>query len=310
MKVSVITPCYNSAAYIARTIASVQAQSISDWEMIIVDDGSTDDSAAIVEKIRQEDSRVKLLRKENGGSASARNLGLQYVHGDYIQFLDADDVLSFDKFEKQIDFMQMHQLDVSYTDYKVQNADGTIEPDIRGLNESLIHLLIGWGPFGTLPPHCYLYRTEFIKEHHCVFNQQIRQREDWDWHRRVFASKPKIDRLKGYCGAFYFRNPTGKTTCGSMVKIRYGTCQYLCYAIQHTRGYEGFLLLLRLSTELWSVLFLMLRYRQYDMMKIRHIFTKTLEDRFCLLGAIILMPMSIFIYVSAFLYAHYMVLRH
>ena len=74
MKVSIITPCYNSAAYIARAVASVQAQSLSDWEMIVVDDGSSDESAAIVEQIIQVDSRVKLLRKENGGSASARKM--------------------------------------------------------------------------------------------------------------------------------------------------------------------------------------------------------------------------------------------
>ena len=71
MKVSIITPCYNSAAYISRAIASVQAQSISDWEMIVVDDGSDDDSAVIVNQVNKVDPRVKILQKENGGSESA-----------------------------------------------------------------------------------------------------------------------------------------------------------------------------------------------------------------------------------------------
>ena len=100
MKVSIITPCYNSAAYISRAIASVQAQSISEWEMIVVDDGSDDDSAVIVNQVNKVDPRVKILQKENGGSASARKLGLLYAKGEYIQFLDAYDTISPDKFER------------------------------------------------------------------------------------------------------------------------------------------------------------------------------------------------------------------
>lgn len=310
MKVSVITPCYNAAPYIARTIASVQAQTMPDWEMIVVDDGSTDESAAIVEQIMQVDSRVKLLRKENGGSASARNLGLQQAQGEYIQFLDADDTICPDKFERQIAVMQEQHLDVSYTDYRMQNTDGTIKPPLHGLNESLLHLLIGWGVFGTIPPHCYLYRFAFVQTNHCIFNHHIRQREDWDWHLQIFSHHPIVARMKGYCGALYFLNPTGKTTCGSISKLHYGTCQYLSYAIKHTYGYKRFLLCLRLSTELWSVLFQMLRYKLYGMMDIWHIFEQNTADRLVLLGAILLMPLSIFVYVCSFLYAHYNILHH
>ena len=85
MKVSIITPSYNSALYIKNTIASVQAQTLRDWEMIIVDDGSIDNSADIIRDIAINDSRIKLIQKENGGSASARNVGLKQAKGDYIQ---------------------------------------------------------------------------------------------------------------------------------------------------------------------------------------------------------------------------------
>ena len=116
MKVSIITPSYNSALHIKNTIASVQAQTLRDWEMIIVDDGSTDNSAEIVTEISQTDSRVKLIQKENGGTASARKLGLEVAQGDYVQFLDADDSITKDKLQLQIAFMEDNQLDVSYTD--------------------------------------------------------------------------------------------------------------------------------------------------------------------------------------------------
>ena len=82
VKVSIITPCYNAAPYITRTINSVQNQTISDWEMIIVDDGSIDNSADIVKDFASKDARIKLLQKENGGSASARNMGLSIAQGE------------------------------------------------------------------------------------------------------------------------------------------------------------------------------------------------------------------------------------
>ena len=102
MKVSIITPCYNAAPYIETTISSVQQQTLSDWEMIIVDDGSTDNSAEIIRQIAQHDLRIKLTQKENGGSASARKLVLSIAQGEYIQFLDADDRLDKNKLQLQI----------------------------------------------------------------------------------------------------------------------------------------------------------------------------------------------------------------
>ena len=121
--VSIITPCYNSAQYIAQTIASVQQQTLTTWEMIVVDDGSTDDSADIIKDIAINDSRIKLIQKENGGSASARNVGLQHAEGDYIQFIDADDTIAQDKLERQVELMDQKGLDVTYTNYKFTQSE-------------------------------------------------------------------------------------------------------------------------------------------------------------------------------------------
>lgn len=91
-KVSVITPCYNSQAYIGRTLASVRAQTLPDWEHVVVDDGSTDGSAAVVQACLNQEPRLKLVSQPNGGVSRARNQG--YAHaapGDYLMFLDADD---------------------------------------------------------------------------------------------------------------------------------------------------------------------------------------------------------------------------
>lgn len=91
--VSVIIPLYNRKHLIARCVRSVAAQTYRDLEIIIVDDGSTDDCDAVLESLACEDARIKLIRKENGGVSSARNAGLEAASGEYVQFVDSDDEL-------------------------------------------------------------------------------------------------------------------------------------------------------------------------------------------------------------------------
>ena len=92
--VSIITPCYNSAQYIAQTIASVQQQTLTTWEMIVVDDGSTDDSGAICDAYAKEDCRVRVIHTVNRGVAAARNRLLDEAKGEYIMFVDSDDYVN------------------------------------------------------------------------------------------------------------------------------------------------------------------------------------------------------------------------
>ena len=253
MKVSIITPSYNSALYIKNTIASVQAQTLRDWEMIIVDDGSIDNSADIIRDIAINDSRIKLIQKENGGSASARNVGLQQAKGDYIQFLDADDTIAYDKLERQVELMDQKGLDVTYTDYKLTQSDGMAHSQLMGFRLNLFKLLAGWGVFGTIPLHAFLYRHSFLTKHDIKNTSKVKEREDWDFHIKVFGAYPKIERLAQYCGAYYFLCPTGKTTNGSLTKLTNGTLKYLLYKIQNTTGYHKLLLLIRLSFEIIKI---------------------------------------------------------
>ena len=92
MKVSIIVPVFNLAPYLKECLDSIGAQKIADWEAICIDDGSTDGSGRILDEYAEKDSRFKVIHKENGGVASARNVGLEVASGDWIAFLDADDV--------------------------------------------------------------------------------------------------------------------------------------------------------------------------------------------------------------------------
>lgn len=117
--VSIITPAYNAAAYIAETIESVLAQTYLNWEMLIVNDCSKDNTAEIVQSYAAKDKRIKLINlKQNSGAAAARNTALQNAKGRYIAFLDSDDLWKKEKLQKQIQFMQQNGYAFTYTSYE------------------------------------------------------------------------------------------------------------------------------------------------------------------------------------------------
>ena len=168
MKVSIITPSYNSEKYIAETIQSVLDQTYQDWEMIIVDDVSTDNSLQIIEQYAKRDSRLKVIRlKQNMGPAHARNRAIEEASGKYIAFLDSDDVWFPKKLEKQINFLTDYSLVVTYSAYE------TIDGDSKYINTRNIQTTITYidmlksNHIGNLTG---IYDTEFfgktyMKEH-------------------------------------------------------------------------------------------------------------------------------------------------
>lgn len=116
--VSVITPAFNSGRFIAETIMSVQSQTYKNWEMIIVDDCSTDKTRELVLSFQEKDPRIKYYRNENNkGTAYSRNLALRKAKGKWIAFLDSDDIWHPEKTERQLEFMIKNNYHFSYTNY-------------------------------------------------------------------------------------------------------------------------------------------------------------------------------------------------
>lgn len=114
--ISVITPAFNAASTLGAAIDSLRAQTLADWEMIIIDDCSQDGTTALAERYASDDERIRIIRRaENGGAAAARNVGLEVAKGRYIAFLDADDVWLPNKLQSQLDFMKEHKVAISYT---------------------------------------------------------------------------------------------------------------------------------------------------------------------------------------------------
>ncbi|MFP3410366.1 glycosyltransferase family 2 protein [Bacillus sp. SIMBA_074] len=130
--VSIITPSYNSLRFIGETIASVRSQSYENWEMLIVDDASTDNSVVIIKEMIEEDSRIRLVSlKENVGAAKARNIAIKKARGRYIAFLDSDDIWLSNKLQTQLLFMEEMKAAFSYTSYSLIDENG------NGLNRNV-----------------------------------------------------------------------------------------------------------------------------------------------------------------------------
>jgi teichuronic acid biosynthesis glycosyltransferase TuaG len=121
--VSIIVPVYNAASYIENTIEMVRRQTHSDWELILVDDASTDESVAVIRRMLGE-GNIRLIQKShNQGAAAARNTGLDAARGRYIAFLDADDVWMPDKLLRELAFMKDRQADFVFTAYEFGDGE-------------------------------------------------------------------------------------------------------------------------------------------------------------------------------------------
>ncbi len=114
-KVSVIIPFYNRFDWVKEALTSVFAQTFTDYEIILIDDGSKDDIR--LSDVPLDDPRIKLIQKENGGPGAARNVGIDMASGEYIAFLDSDDLFLPDKLEKQLKYMEQENIHFSHTPY-------------------------------------------------------------------------------------------------------------------------------------------------------------------------------------------------
>jgi teichuronic acid biosynthesis glycosyltransferase TuaG len=131
--ISIITPTYNSGRFIAETIESVRNQTYQNWEMIIVDDCSTDETKKVVEEYIQQDNRIKYyLLEQNSGAAVARTKAMELASGAYMAFLDSDDLWSNDKLERQLTFMKTNNYAFTCTTYEqIDEAGNPLNKTIK-----------------------------------------------------------------------------------------------------------------------------------------------------------------------------------
>ncbi|MFV8372621.1 glycosyltransferase family 2 protein [Flavobacterium sp. LB2P74] len=231
--VSIIVPCYNQAQYLGEALQSVLNQTYVNWECIIVNDGSTDNTAEVAEQWCGKDLRFNYFFKENGGLSSARNLGLENAKGDYIQFLDSDDYLIKTKLElslQQLNSVKNKNVKVAISNFRmfVDNPQKTFVPYCN-LNNQLFNfnsLLYHWEESFTIPIHCGFFDTMLFKSFR--FPEDLRAKEDWVMWVSFFYMDCKIIFIDEPL-AFYRRNPDSMQSTSDMLPDFIKACDYFKY---------------------------------------------------------------------------------
>lgn len=213
--ISVIVPCYGQAHFLRDAVASVQTQSVTDWELLVIDDGSPDDTAEVTNALSASDSRIRLVRKSNGGLSSARNAGLAQMRGRFIQFLDADDLLLPGKFDGDLRLSHADANMLVIDDYQYLIPGGELRQDDRCAprfrsSDAELELALRWELDLSIPIHAPLFPANVFAQNRLVFDEHLPNHEDFAMWLRVLAG-PLAIKFSGRVGALYRTNPAGMT---------------------------------------------------------------------------------------------------
>lgn len=205
--VSLIIPLYDREDFILTTLKSIKEQSDSNWECIIVDDGSTDNSFNIVSDYIKNDSRFKLYKRPSeykSGGNGARNFGFIQANGEYINFIDSDDILHYDFVKYKLEAIKNSKADViiSKTIITTLEINDIINYEKRtfltdDLLDDFITLKVSWY---IVDP---IWKKKFL-ENKKLFNENLLKGQDRDFHIRMLIAKPDIEILDKYL--YYYRN--------------------------------------------------------------------------------------------------------
>ena len=226
--ISIIIPCYNYALYLPESIGSIVDQTYSNWECIVIDDGSTDNSKEVVERICAQDKRVKYVLQSNLGPTVARNHGVRLAKGEFIQFLDADDIISPVKLLKSIEALVAHDVKVVCCNYSQFNTStSSIFGPFSNLEKydfTFQNIARYWNAGFTIPIHCFFFKHEVIKAHR--FPIGLTAQEDWVMWLQIYQQNPKTYFLSETL-AFYRSNPASRTQTGGFFNETLEAIHYL-----------------------------------------------------------------------------------
>lgn len=263
--VSIIVPSYNSEHYIVDTLTSVQNQTYQKWECIVIDDGSKDHTKEIVSSFIKNDSRIKYYYQQNSGLSASRNKGMSFVKGEFIQFLDSDDVIYKNKIEKMVcEYQNLEDENaILYCDYEFTLNDNpykvnkSIKKYKGHLSKNCIHkksLYKSWDLNFIIPPHAFLFPVKQITSKE--FDPSLKSKEDFDFYLSLMASTEAYFKPIEYLGCGYrasnnsmSKNVTTMTLYSLIVINKWkpdyltfllkGSIYLLQFCIQKMKGKEG-----------------------------------------------------------------------
>lgn len=212
--VSIITPSYNCAHFIGKTIESVKSQTYNNWELLVVDDCSTDNSRDVIKKYSVEDRRIRLIvLDKNSGAGVARNVAIEAAKGRFIAFLDSDDRWFPDKLEKQLDFMVSNECAMSHTSYLTCDENDNITGIVVCRKKESLKSMCKDDKMGFLT---VMYDVSQTGK---VFMPELRKRQDWALKLKV------LQKCEYACGMkeplAYYRKRAGSISNNKRSLIKY-----------------------------------------------------------------------------------------
>lgn len=196
-KLSIIVPVYNGEKYINQTVDSILAQTFKDFELILINDGSTDRTREILEKCKEKDKRLRVIHQENSGPGAARNVGIREARGEYIGFVDGDDCVDKKMYEKLLDAVGDNKVEMAMCGYtekrdqdeiivcaNLRDKEVLLQKDIE---DNIISTFIKSVNFGYFSLVNKIYYKKFIVENDLLLEEDRRQGEDWWFNIRAFC---------------------------------------------------------------------------------------------------------------------------
>lgn len=221
--VSIIIPTYNNRDVVCDAIDCSLNQAYDNLEIIVIDDGSTDGTEALLNG--KYGSRINYIRQENRGLSGARNAGIRNASGEYLQFLDADDLIDHVKISAQIEQLQnVSGMAVAYCDY-VRSAIDDMTILFERMTPILQHkkpfddLIMKWETELSIPLHCFLFDAALFKKCGISFDERLPTHEDWDCWMNVFAFKPEVIFIDSPLANYRVRN---NSMCANRPNMRKG----------------------------------------------------------------------------------------
>lgn len=214
--VSIITPSYNSERFISETISSIINQTYINWELLITDDCSKDNTISIVKSFQKNDSRIKLfVLKTNGGAGLARNNSIRNAKGRYIAFCDSDDQWKIDKIEKQLSFMNRNSLKFTYSSYDVVDEFGSFKSVIEAPKTISYKMLLNNNYVGCLTA---IYDRKLLGN---LYMNEIRKRQDWALWLNIMKMLKTTKGMSESLAIYRIRSNSISTNKVEMLKYNY-----------------------------------------------------------------------------------------
>ena len=216
ISISVLMPVYNSEKFLEETVQAVINQSYTNWELILVDDGSTDNSKKLCDELRKKENRIKFIDKKNTGVSDTRNVALKNAKGQYVVFVDSDDLIHKDYLKLLVNSMNKYNTDLSVCNFierKISNTGKVEDINIEFCPKEVMEMaemkdyIMDFGNSGLLNPLWNkIYKNQIIKDNNITFDEKVETGEDFIFNLQYFRKVKKISFIKDSLYYYIRRN--------------------------------------------------------------------------------------------------------